>query len=300
MRNHFLFLIFVFCTLSMQDAFAQKGAIKYTYAYDYDRTGVMVSLFNESKTLVGSKTLSESDSLGNDDYIFDSLVPGKYNLVVNISEDLKLSYEVKVKPGELTNFYEWSEINYSNYLPADDSSDYMDISPYFLYGGPATGDDQNKSLQGDLSLGINYNPYFMASKHFGLGCLFGFGANYGYFKKDTIPGKKFERYAAVDLNMGLFFRFRSGNGFKNPDKGFVLDAGAYYALPLMFRHAYDIGTHRAQDLWIHQYKDFEAFARIGIRPVTIQAEYRLSDYILGNYPELPRLRIGIAFLFNAY
>jgi hypothetical protein len=301
MRKYLSFFFFMFCLFTATDIAAQKGKLIFrlaTDSYDADKK-IKVVLSDSSNTVIGNKVRLVVDSLYDAAFEFDSLNPGEYNLLVFVDYIPKYHhYNIKIQGGKVTDIYGYWETTRYEYNGKDSTADFS-ISPFVSYGGPVVGDEIKTSLNGVISVGINYNPTTMLNKHISFGGHYGPALSYGYFNKDTIPGKKYERYVGADMNVGLFFRYNSEGGYKKPRTGFVFDIGGYYAIPVVFRHAYNVNNTVVQDRWIHQYTNLEAFVRIGIHPIVIQTEYRLFDYILGNYPELPRFKLGIALLINS-
>jgi hypothetical protein len=302
--GNFFLLTFFFLLIKMGNA--QTGKIKYRleveeYATDDKLEAVLYSadtVRGGTTRLIGTKIFSLADSLQDIEFTFDSLTEAYYTITLLVNHVQRFSHiNIEVKPGKTTDIYQYYTLNYVDTEP-EDSAIHLDFSPFILYGGNETEGKEVKPIQASITAGFNSSPYWSLSKNFAFGALIGSSVSYTSFEKDTVPGKKFERYFGLDFNTGLFFRINSGNAYTKPEKGFIIDAGAYYALPLLFRHAYSFNNTRIQDRWIHQYTNFYAFARVGIKPVSIQAEYRLCDFILGNYPELPKFRVGIALLIN--
>jgi hypothetical protein len=74
-----------------------------------------------------------------------------------------------------------------------------------------------------------------------------------------------------------------------------------YDFPFLFRHVQADGASSKEiHHWIHQYTDVNAVVRLGYSYCTLQAEYRLLDFIQGRYPEIPPLRVGLALIIPNY
>lgn len=166
--------------------------------------------------------------------------------------------------------------------------------------------EKNPVIINNFSLGVTAYYYAPFAKHFGF--LIGVGAGFSqhYFSKDTsfmksnLSKAKYERYSNLKLNIEAKFRVCSGNHRKSRHSRpmLTLDVGAGYYFPILFRHVanYDAGQ-KTVNRFIHQFTDVRAFVNFGFYPVTVFAEYRLSDFLIGNYPELPLYNVGLRFLF---
>jgi hypothetical protein len=152
---------------------------------------------------------------------------------------------------------------------------------------------------------ITYFKWFAFSKHVGFLGGFGLGLGYYTFSKDTtfmnlIAGRKTsEFYNYIDGHVDVKFRF----SLKSQQDGYYtralpfIDIGMMYNAPLSFRHvAYYENDKRAFNGKLHQFTDARAYVNIGFAPVSLFAEYRVFDFIIGSYPELPRYNFGIRII----
>jgi len=144
----------------------------------------------------------------------------------------------------------------------------------------------------------NY-AWHIYTKHFGLMSGFGFSYRYIKVRNDTsfIDGgsfiKKREAYNYIDAHVVVKMRFSGGNQQKkNP--GFLFELGTVYNFPMYCRYTGRYETNKKLTaLGIHQFTDFRAFVNVGYYPALLFFEYRLGDFIMGRYPEMPFYTIGV-------
>ncbi|HLP55611.1 MAG TPA: hypothetical protein VK151_11305 [Fluviicola sp.] len=167
--------------------------------------------------------------------------------------------------------------------------------------------ETNPDLTSSLAINSSFSYWSSFSKHFGV--LFGGGIGIGHssFSKDTVYfnapqfDKRYEYFNYVYLNPEIKLRFTLKNQQHNDfmQKGLIIDIGARYNLPIVFKHIGRFaGNTKIVESSLHQFTDCRAFVSVGRAPVMVFAEYRLSDFILGNYPELPKFNTGIRFLLH--
>ena len=115
------------------------------------------------------------------------------------------------------------------------------------------------------------------------------------FTEPVEKEKYFYWKASLGPTMRLFIT-------KPPNKyGLFIDLSAFYNLPIRFRYVAVDGNTTITDKSIHQFTDFSGFMRIGINNwLSFTGEYRLSNFLKSNYPEMPRLQLGIDFMFQDY
>lgn len=166
--------------------------------------------------------------------------------------------------------------------------------------------NKNSRLKNNYSIAASVYFYEPFSKHLGFMCGGGATISQNYFSPDSVPSIIpiiYERYNEMKINLEVKFRLSTGNQRASghyPAKLF-LDFGAGYYFPISFRHTtYYKGNLKITDKYIHQFTDFRAFANFGYKAFAVFFEYRLTDYLLGNYPEVPVYNMGIRLLFGAY
>lgn len=166
--------------------------------------------------------------------------------------------------------------------------------------------NKNSRLKNNYSLALSgyyYNPF---SRHLGFMCGGGATISQNYFSADSIPTTIpiiYERYNEIKLNLEIKFRLSTGNqkAYGHYPSKLFLDVGAGYYFPISFRHStYYKGNIKVQNKYIHQFTDFRAFANFGYSFFAVFCEYRLTDYLLGTYPEVPLYNMGIRLLFGAH
>lgn len=157
-------------------------------------------------------------------------------------------------------------------------------------------------FQTSYSFGFTQFVWHPINKHIGLLAGSGLSISQYYFNKDTsnyptIPYKKYyENYTYLALNMDLKFRLSTGNQQKTDyyTSKFLIDIGALYNLPVVFKNiARYEGGNKMTTSFIHQFTDARAYINIGYVPVLFFVEYRLFNFIMGNYTEIEKIRVGI-------
>jgi hypothetical protein len=175
----------------------------------------------------------------------------------------------------------------------------MDLNLFYLPGNPPEIPGYWNYFTGVSLTGGYWLPF---SRHMGAQWGGGLGLSHYAFKNDTtfmtnfLLTKKYESYNYIDLHLDFKFRFTSGNQKKGNGSwpGIVLDVGTKYYFPILFRHiAVYENSKKVINKHIHQFTDLRAYASFGISPVTFFYEQNLSDFIIGNYPELPKFRMGL-------
>jgi hypothetical protein len=111
--------------------------------------------------------------------------------------------------------------------------------------------------------------------------------------------KKYECYNYLDGHLDMKFRISSGNqqSLNNGSTKMLIDIGAIYNFPFIFKDVARYSDNKKiTNSRLHQYTDVRAYVNIGFYPVVVFCEYRIFDFVIGNYPELPRYNAGIKFL----
>lgn len=117
-------------------------------------------------------------------------------------------------------------------------------------------------------------------------------------KESILDGNKLEKQRYVEVGTGLkTFLHYDFVKVKNIRRLTFCDLGFGYYLP----YSFDYKGFKAQDVYsgiqgITKYNDFRTFFRFGYRHYAIAATYRLTDIMKKDFPEPPKLQIGIEFL----
>ncbi len=294
-----LLLIFA-CIFALQLS-AQTSSLEFSLNLPSSESGYTLYLMRESDTVrkidFYESDLIELDSLEDGNYrvyIYDESTPGEYI----IKRFFTLQQDVKTVVS-LDLYYD-EEIKEPEYGMVQKTE--LQLSLGYFHSPWA---DKNSITKDNFSASYSGHYWGAFSKHAGFLLGSGFSFSQHYFDRDTslfqaIPFKKvFERYTAINMMYEVKFRFSSGDQ-KSEDfnsSKFFVDIGAGYYLPLLFNHsAMYRGSKKVIERNIHQFKDFRAFVNIGFAPVTVFLEYRLSDYIRKDYPELPKYNVGIKLM----
>ena len=117
------------------------------------------------------------------------------------------------------------------------------------------------------------------SKHLGFLAGMGFGINHSSISKDTVYfntpqfDKRYEYYNYLYFSPEFKFRFTLKNQQHDYDflvKGLILDIGARYNFPLVFKHVGRFaGNTKMIERGLHQYSDLRVFASIGSAPALV-------------------------------
>ncbi|ASS47692.1 MAG: hypothetical protein A3D31_17860 [Candidatus Fluviicola riflensis] len=273
---------------------------------DYDDTTYYtLHVFNEATSL--NKTVMVEWQSG--ETSIDSLLPGDYQLQwSNTEPDSTLVYQCRftIQKDQATVL--------SIDLYADGK--YCDIDPetndlivtermenqFELGYFNNQWTENNPAVTSSVSIASSFSYWYSFSKHVGVIVGAGVGITHSSFAKDTAffdaPqfDKRYEYYNYLYLSPEAKIRFTLKNQQQDhfPVKGLMIDLGARYNFPFAFKHVGRFaGNTKIVDSGLHQFTDFRTFVSIGRTPVLVFAEYRLLDFILGNYPELPKYMVGI-------
>lgn len=275
---------------------------------------------NDNDSCFSIYVLKDIDTVYSEDFnvdtniSLDSLVDGLYKIVIysNKRQDSPyLTKYVSLLPNKIAfvHLNLSTEEQYTDYDPKSrNEKTHERAEAQFTLGYfDNRWIEKHPRIQNNYSLGVTLYYWGPFTKHFGFLGGVGVGVSQHYFSKDTsttpvVPKANYERYTNIKLNLEAKFRISTGNQQTyGPHFGqhFVIDIGAGYYFPIMFRHVSNYNDNtKVINMFIHQYTDVRAFINIGYYPVTVFAEYRLSDFLLGNYPELPLYNVGLRFLFG--
>lgn len=295
MKKSILLIILSIVTLA---AFCQTGKLEiilcFSEYYDFK--------VDDKYILYSGDSLVSEDFLGEESMIeIDSLKPGVYNIELYINDTLFLRrYNIVCKQDSVSQYTIDVENPYFK-------SKYDTISDLEIYSGLFYGPNiinESPYIMGSFSynLGVNIN-LAKYCKHFSSWLIYGFEYAYTAFNNDTTmypPAPvKYERYSNLNLNLGFFNRFSFFKSDENSiTESLVLDLGLSYNFPIVFRHMYNIDNRKFVTMGLHQFSNFSVFSRFSYGSVAITGEYRIFDYVKGDFPEVPMLRLGVSFLIK--
>ena len=236
--------------------------------------------------------------VNNYDNTMYGIKPGEYSLYFYIDDTLtSIEKGIIIKPGQSTNFYYY---NHQEWVPFSDSLDVeydAEFNSSFSFGLPDKLN--NPMVSGEYKISQGVTSFAYSNRYFAVGSINGYNVGYTSFYKNQNPfgldNIKRQRYFSLELHTGVLLRLsalKKGDLF---NVGPVLDFGLLYNLPLPFRHVYVQDNQKVITKKIHNYKDFSVICRVGYLPVTVIAEYRLSNYVKNGMPQLPRLKVGICY-----
>jgi hypothetical protein len=276
-----------------------------------------VELFNNKDSLIKTSTNFFSK------ITFATLDSGSYYVQLKNSDTPNRPYltkAVSLKPNEVTSIL--IEISISETHFAIDTNSTAGLQDTLLQYGIKKNKsesqlsasyfqtdwlEQNSYIKDHFSVGFSTYKWLAFSKHFGF--LAGQGTEFSqyYFSKDTTIinapqyNKKKERYNYIAWTNELKFRISSSNqqAIKNKETGFLMDIGASYNLPIIFR---EVGKYednvKITNKRIHQFSDVRLFVNIDHYPLLAFFEYRPFDFIKGNRIELPKYNAGLKLVFG--
>jgi hypothetical protein len=299
-------VIFIFFSLTM---FGQRANLQVEFAYTpEDSFCYKVCVFNGSDTIVKNESFKFSseyyykkNNLPAGDYTLclysckaqEQIIIKKITLLdrhrteVYISLDLSEEHYKIDSIGEIINRDQKSELQFSStYLKSD------------WINGPGV-------IKTSYGLGFTMFSQPVVCRHFGILIGGGLGLSQHFFSRDTsfanVPTLKerYENYTYVNGHVEAKFRISQANQklVEDVPKKLFMDIGVLYNIPIVFKqfiHYEDskmiINNH------LHQYTDTRVFVNIGFYHVSLFCEYRLFDFILGAYPELPTYNAGIKIM----
>jgi len=160
----------------------------------------------------------------------------------------------------------------------------------------------NDLLDKQFSFSYLSGENYLLSKNIEIGIKGGTSFSYADFKNDTsftaLTNVKRERYFSWDVLIEPTMRFSTNNRRDYNTKGLFLEFGARYHLPLLFRHVYVANDKKYTTSRLHQFNNVSGLVRVGYANFALMAQYRFFDFVKGIYPELPRLNVGISFVFT--
>jgi hypothetical protein len=169
---------------------------------------------------------------------------------------------------------------------------------YFDYdfNHPSFGNNDEAFKNGYQVRMSNHN-LFGISKSWDMGTIN--SLDWGWQQIDSLVNSAFEnelnraRYSWFKWGLGLTNTFMI-SGVKTEDErdDFILNFGATWNIPIMFRYTEVNGSTKQFKRGIHKWNELQAEARLTYGAVGFGATYRLTEYLKGDYPEMPRLMVS--------
>lgn len=275
-------------------------------APDRDSTRYMIYILKNSDTICKELFVIDYNSF---DFTRDSIYPDQYKLkICKYFKPDEFSYAeiIELYPDSVTNL-SIDISSYASYHKLDSSTRGRivnsrgegHISLSYLNGSWI----EPTYLKSCYTLGWSSYYWHTFSKHLGFSEGIGLGYNQYNFKHDTsfVNTPQFntinEKYNYLDAHFDLKFRISSGNQqLNNMPTGWIIDIGLTYYVPVIFKHVIKFEDNKKlTNSRLHQFRDLRAFINLGYSHFSVFYEYRLSDFVLGNYPELPKYNAGIRF-----
>lgn len=292
-------LIFSFC----QELKSQTGIIQIDVdQYEFDDEFLTIQIHMDD-SLVSEK----KDFLKNLDLFVDTLPVGTYSVscYMNQSKDITQTINgVQIKRFKITDLtLDLPKPNYYDDRMSNDTSITVSnkavVSMHFLTGNSFV--NKNNTFSGYNQIGVKFGMLNEIMKHISFGQQVGSNISYTYFNTTNSlePSiiKDSEKYTYWNFNYMIFVRLTTFNNKTWNTKGLYLDGGISYNFPLMFRHVMRESDTKIVTNKIHRYNDFSAIFRLGYKPISLMFEYRLTNFLDKNYPEQPKMKIGVAFMF---
>ncbi len=289
-------LIYIFITL----------IASFTTISTYAQTGkleINVNNYIENVTiqLFQNDVLVDEYQLDFYDYEFvKTLNVGSYKLTLITEDSVKQTLKnVLIKESLTTDVY-FSLPDVSYYNPNDTNITSRSItSAHFLIGNNFI--NNNDIFNTYYDFGFKHGAVDILTKHISIGGQIGSSMNYTYFNKShsLSPLTEFdnEKYYYWNLNFTLLSRLTTFDYKRYGTKGPYLDLGISYNFPLLFRHIITEDNTKISTKRIHNYNDFSTTARLGYSMFALTLEYRLTNFLKEDYPEQPKIKIGLSIFF---
>jgi hypothetical protein len=242
-----------------------------------------------------------TDSHGN--FSFDELPNGRYSLHVYRDDYKDATYIARIKDSSVT-------LDITIYSVRSRTQPYKnDIAEEDIYHGAfailfssVKDDVAKKTIKGQLSFEWTYSFKRKLTRFDQAGIeLTPIKLYWCPLKNDTIITKEVydkEKYFAYYISIFAYNRLFLTKQKKTGNPGFFLDTGIGYELPAIFEYRYNDGSgHKGKQTGIHNYKEVSGLLRLGFDVFSIKATYRFFDILKNDFPQPPRLRIGIEFNF---
>ncbi|PBQ31887.1 hypothetical protein CNR22_08935 [Sphingobacteriaceae bacterium] len=298
-RNLFsLLLIFI----SFRTVAQSTGTLIIFHELRFEGAAYTMKVYNHAdSSVVATRTYDCQEEMQ-----LDSIEEGKYRLEVRETNSNRLffSREITVFANDITRLYVDLDISETR-DSADSLSGRTGDGEFNLGYQNGRLQSPNSVFRSGFMIGMGLHSWKIKHRHFA--SIFGFGFNYHYIKiaGDTsfiaapVSYKKTEEaYHYLNAHLDYKVRLCSRNQkSKTSPPGFIAEVGAIYNFPLYFRYRGNYEGNKIIQAWgIHQFTDFRAFVNVGYYPFLFFYDYRLSDFVIGKYPEMPRSTFGIRIL----
>ena len=301
-----LLLLLLLNTLSV---FGQNSSLKIRYEIYDENCNFSILVKNEKDTVYNSKI----ESYDENSIKIKNLAMGQYTIevidlkskIVYYSKNVTLNNLLETIVNITITFYEQESLIDS--LTQEEIGDNKSENVFSISYMPQNKIYPNSIFTNSYSIGYTYFGWLPVTKHLGLMGGGGFNASQYYLKKDTsyfiTPEYKkiYENYTYLDAHLDLKLRISSGNqqNTKTNSSKLFIDIGAVYNFPLYFKDIarYEDG-YRLLKSYIHQHTDARVYVNIGYSPVMFFAEYRLFNFISGNFAEIDKFRAGMRISFD--
>lgn len=286
----FFSILFSLCFLSF---FSQKGNLEISYN-DWESGDVVIELYKgKGDTIVDSCFYSFCECAFND------LNVGEYNIKI-IKDDtlIKRLYKVEVEDGKITSYYSYGESISTNEIA--DTIVHELFTTTINYLSSLNNPGFNKLINREFRFGFLQGSSFLINKNIELGIKGGVEFSLTDFKNDTsllgLTGVRRERYFDWNLSIEPSIRFSTNNRRSYESKGLFVELGTCYHFPLVFRHVYSLNQSRYTQSRIHNFNNLEGVLRLGYEEFSIMASYRFFNVVKDNFPQLPKLNVGLSLV----
>ncbi len=295
--------------------FGQLAQLKVEMYDPYDDSCYQWTVFNAADTVVKKETFVFVDSYT---YTFKkkNLVPGTYTISVyncNSPGTIIFSRTIKLFPNQQTRLsfdvaslsedhYEIDTIGQRVPQKAPEDAEELQFNLSYL---KSNWINTPSVIQSSYAFGFSMFSIPARGRHVGFLLGGGLGFSQHFFSKDTSfmsvssLKKRSENYTYFNGHIEAKLRLSQQNQKLDEiiTKKLVMDVGVLYNLPVLFKHyTYYEDNKKITNSRLHQYTDARAFVNIGWRYVAIYGEYRLFNFIIGKYPELPVYTIGLKLM----
>lgn len=226
----------------------------------------------------------------------DGIVPGKYTAQFSCCEE-KLLYQETIHIEENSTTYfqfegnAWEDIEHNDNLTANFEPIYVGYK--FGIGLPEA-DRPHNAFVGSIFAGFD-QPLGKSPITWGMEYSFEYNqANYGNVDLNA-PLVLYQKQHISNFNMS--FALHTGILIKNKK---FLNVGIRYHLPLVARYVQVNDQNKTKFKGIHNFNDVRFFARIGFLQGFVFAEYRPVTFLKADYPDIPKLNLGICFQLPNY
>ncbi len=234
----------------------------------------------------------------------DTLNVGTYTIsyFINFNKDLLGEIKkIEIKSGEETSIFFHTPTVTKDIIDSNTTFNDFGYALLSLSTGNSSINADNEIFSAYNQFGFQIGGTSSIINYLKIGQQFGSSMNYTYFNesKSLYPNfvKDTEKYYYWNLNYMVFLRATFYNNSKR-SRGLFMDGGISYNFPLLFRHVLVKGDTKTVTKKIHHYNDFSAVFRLGFAPVAFTFEYRLTNFLDTFYPEQPKMKAGISFIFG--